>query len=330
MTKDKDGASLPDEAHVREIVSAEMRSTSDPVDTEDVTSKAARDPLVIPYRRIRAQSKMYPALGGSVSADIIGCGFACNQCWSTYGLAGKDNIVWLHASESAERLIKAATEGERKIVRISHGEPFLYPEHLLEVARLLLEADIPHKPIFQIETNGLHAKPEWIDQLTDLAAAHPDTEGHRGTSLSRIGMWWSMKSSVPAWWVWHTGRPEEDHETMFSNWEYAVENAEGIWIGTAVFPELLQSDEEFDELVQLADELRDGAGEWVFKERFKTYFPYERDVDRRMGARRLKAVSKLLEDNEMPAPTEFDKANPMNPARVMGNGLFPPFPRPKK
>lgn len=329
MTDDRH---LPNEAHIRELVSDHVDAT-DLVDTEEVIASTKRDPLVAPYRRIRSRSEMYPDLGGSVSADVIGCGFACNQCWSTYGLAGKDSMKWMHADEAADKLIQVVRRTGHKIVRISNGEPFLYPEHLLAVAERVLDADLPSLPIFQIETNGLHATPEWIDKLDDLAAEFPDELGHCPGAHSRIGIWWSMKVATPAIWVWHTGRSLEDFEKMQSNWQHAMIHAVFLSISTALFDELIEhegSPNELEMVKKTAAELSEGENK-VYLERFKTYFPYEREIDRRMGARRLRAFTELAADaTDVLDPSEYHSAHPFSPEYIMGNGLFPPFPRPRR
>lgn len=320
----------PDAAEIRRVVGEDAAGVDFDGDPEFVEERKERDPLIAPYRRIRNEGKMYPELGGSISGELIGCGFACRQCWSSYGLAGKDNMVWMTAEQVAQRLIDGATKSERKIIRMSHGEPFLYPEHLLAVAEHVLAADIPNDPIFQIETNGLWATPEWIDKLNELAGKYPDKRGWMGSiGKFRIGMWWSIKSTTALTWSWHTGRLVDEHEDMWMNWEHTAKNATNIGLETAVIAQFMEDSAEGNDLEELrsyAEDLRKGLSNHIYVENHKIYFPYERPIDRRMGERRLRTIEEdgMFELDGQPPDSPFSRP------WIVGNGIFPPFPKPRR
>jgi uncharacterized Fe-S cluster-containing radical SAM superfamily protein len=249
------------------------------------------------YRRFRDDPAHYAGYDppGSVSGDLVGCGFACRQCWSTYGLAGKDKAKWYTAQQAAERLIGLCQKHNRRIVRFSNGEPFLHFEHMLEASELILQHEVPFPPIqLRIETNGLHATPDRMVQFNEMARRYYTTPRKGSAEVTmgenaRVTIWWSVKSFDSEWWSWHTGRPESDWDIMMDNLEWSLQNADAMFLDIAVVSEIITG-EELHAFARYVDRLRPGQSNHIYEESIRVYHAKQREIDIRMGERRIRAA----------------------------------------
>jgi uncharacterized Fe-S cluster-containing radical SAM superfamily protein len=299
--------------------------------SKDVDVQLAEDPELsserserprdwAPYRRFRDEPRFYTDINppGSFSGDLVGCGFACRQCWSTYGLAGKDKAVWRSPDDVADRLIAGARKHGRIIVRLSHGEPMLYPDHVVAVAERVISRS--EDLTFQVETNGLWATPEVIDRLDAIGRR---TLGDGMTTMpgedSRIGVWFSVKVPDPLAWSWYTGRRPDEYEQMMRNVEYAARHAHGIFVSVGVVADMLEDEREMQIFLARVDRWRPGLAQVTELEEHKVYFPRERPIDRAMGRRRVRMAEREGFLNTEQAWSE---------EYLLGNNVCPPWPRP--
>jgi organic radical activating enzyme len=298
-------------------------------DTDMSSERTKRDPLLAPYNRFRDNAKLYADSDppGCFGAELVGCGFACRQCWSSYGLRGKDKMKWMHPDEVATRLIEGAYKNNRRLVRVTAGEPFLYPEHVIAVAeRVLAHTDMTPALRLQIETNGLYATPQVMQRLNEIAAdyilppnpANP-LENHQ--DRSRLGLWWSFKAPDASYWSWHTGRSIDEFETMGKNLMWALENASNVDIWIGLMDELCESDDFREEFAMVVEDYRPGVSRKIGYEQFTIYHPTLRAIDERMGQRRLAMAKKQGMVGQGEGWSEEE---------IVANGIFPPFPKPKQ
>lgn len=327
MEKEK----IPDDDLAVEDIEVGEDTDADAADDAEMSSdRNKRDPLLAPYFRFRDNGKLYPDLDppGVFGAELVGCGFACRQCWSTYGLRGKDKSKWLDPDTVATRLIEGAYKNNRRLVRITAGEPFLYPDHLVAVVERVLEHGSEMQPPLrvQIETNGLFATPDVMQRLNEIAADHiapfnPAYPLENDQDRSALGMWWSFKAPDATAWVWHTGRSPEEFETMLSNTKWALRNARNIDIWLGLMIELCEDDDLREEFAEVMEECRPGQAQKIGYENFTVYHHTLRDIDVRMGNKRLAMAKKV---------GMLGKGDGWSEEEVLGNALFEPFPKPKK
>jgi uncharacterized Fe-S cluster-containing radical SAM superfamily protein len=92
--------------------------------------------LIAPYKRFR-KTRFYEStfIGGSFSADIIGCPWTCDHCWSHFGWMHEDAepTFELDPAQVAEKLIAGMERNGQQAARITGGEPFMYVDHMMGV-----------------------------------------------------------------------------------------------------------------------------------------------------------------------------------------------------
>ena len=296
-------------------------------DPELLEERKVRDPLAAPYSRFRDNGKLYPDSEppGCYGAELVGCGFACRQCWSTYGLRGKDKMKWMSPDQVATKLIEGAYKNNRRLVRITAGEPFLYPDHVIEVVRLVLAHEMDPPLRVQIETNGLYATPQVVQRLNEIAADHvmpfnPAFPLENEQDRSRLGIWWSYKAPTENHWVWHTGRTPDEFDQMTDNLVWALENANSIDIWVGLMAQLCETEDLQEDFAMAMEDLRKGMSNKVAYEYFTTDHPSLRAIDERMGQRRLSTATKL---------GWVGIGEGWSEEEILANGLAPPYPKKK-
>jgi uncharacterized Fe-S cluster-containing radical SAM superfamily protein len=138
-----------------------------------------------PYMRFQPR-RFY---GGIYTADIFGCNWTCDSCWSKFGWRGVEPKFILTSDEVVQKLVGGMERNGLIRSRISGGEPSLYwKSHLFAVTRKFLEAGDDTYLI--IETNGTAFGPEDIDKLEEAVGEKADrvqfTVGVKATSGERL------------------------------------------------------------------------------------------------------------------------------------------------
>ena len=83
---------------------------------------------------------MFP--NGTYTADIAGCNWTCEHCWSKSGWHGRKPDDFHHSggemtsNQVAEKLVKGMERNQQPMCRISGGEASMYCEpHMVAVIR---------------------------------------------------------------------------------------------------------------------------------------------------------------------------------------------------
>jgi uncharacterized Fe-S cluster-containing radical SAM superfamily protein len=142
-----------------------------------------------PYWRFRP-TPFYNTVfvNGTYTADIMGCNWTCEHCWSSYGWHGAPREAWpkgsgeFTAEQVAEKLVAGMFRNKQPMCRISGGEASMYWEpHMVSVIREVLARTegqrmkvrgktTPHTGDAMgicIETNGSVLKPSQLSALED-------------------------------------------------------------------------------------------------------------------------------------------------------------------
>lgn len=151
-----------------------------------MTKYTGRD--LAPYWRFRP-TRFYGSTfpNGTYTADVMGCNWTCDHCWSKFGWRTVEAKYELSSDQVVEKLLKGMHRNNMPWSRISGGESSMYwRPHMFEVIRLLLtETDgelmkVPgrrakHDMGIVVETNGSMAG----KLLDELVAAIPNGAAER-------------------------------------------------------------------------------------------------------------------------------------------------------
>ena len=137
--------------------------------------------LVAPYHRFR-KTHFYDTtfINGTYSADIIGCPWTCDGCWSGYGYTGSEPKYHLEPDEVVEKLLAGMVRNKQQAARITGGEPTMRWAHMMGVvdswmesvvgARMVIEGETTEEGepmVLVIETNGSLGALDRIDDVQD-------------------------------------------------------------------------------------------------------------------------------------------------------------------
>jgi pyruvate-formate lyase-activating enzyme len=107
--------------------------------------------LIAPYWRFRR------AHDGTYGADIMGCGWTCDRCWSKFGWHTLPPNYELSPHEVVARI----PEHEPRLT-LTGGEPLMWWPHVRALAQCWLEE---RGGALVIETSGALSVPDWLGQL---------------------------------------------------------------------------------------------------------------------------------------------------------------------
>lgn len=196
-----------------------------------VSNKAA------PYQRFRP-TFFYPEFAnGTYAADIHGCPWTCEQCWSAYGWRGSEpKMGWLEPHEVVDKLVEGCKRNSQSMARITGGEVGVHWDHLYEVVVDYLNRTrglslvIPDftsdegEPFgILIETSGAYFDADKLDALDSL-----------GEDSLRVIINFGMKATTPEDLARLTGMTpdtaERMHVTQLDNLVYALKECEHIGV----------------------------------------------------------------------------------------------------
>lgn len=239
------------------------------------------------------------------TGDIIGCGYACRHCWSSYGLSGRERARWFSADEAANRLLDGCLQNNRVLARLSHGEPLIYPEHVIAVADRFLEMRPDGKYVFLVETNGSTAVKWIIDALEAVAERH-ESEAE-GTSLY---VRFSLKALDEANYVWLTGKGDAFYQKVYDNFWYALEQKKYLGVVCSLVEDCIADDEQYEAFLEMLDTAAPGAARYVDLEQLKVYRKKPTELDLYMDERRRRAMVREGDDPDvMENPEAFMHGN---------------------
>lgn len=119
------------------------------------------------YKGFRFNGELFSEFGGACTADCVGCNLRCRGCWSFWGWQGLEkNFEEYTAEQVAEKLLSGVEKHGVGVARICGGEPLLFKEHTLQVAKTFLEQN--DYALFVIETNGLFIDEAFVEELKEL------------------------------------------------------------------------------------------------------------------------------------------------------------------
>jgi uncharacterized Fe-S cluster-containing radical SAM superfamily protein len=95
-----------------------------------------------PYWRFRPTTFYDQVFLNGYTADVVGCNWTCEHCWSKYGWRGVDPEKLpkgggeFSASQVADKLLKGMQRNQQPMCRISGGEATMYwKPHMVNVIR---------------------------------------------------------------------------------------------------------------------------------------------------------------------------------------------------
>jgi uncharacterized Fe-S cluster-containing radical SAM superfamily protein len=152
-----------------------------------------------PYFRFRPSAywgDVFP--GGAYTADIMGCPWTCDHCWSKFGYRNVPARYEHTPAEVVTKLVEGMKRNVQCVARISGGEPGMWwGSHMVPVIGDFLArtegreiqfdegAQIPFH--LGIETNGALQSPEQFTQLVEA----------NGQEVARVTIAIGMKSTTP-------------------------------------------------------------------------------------------------------------------------------------
>lgn len=194
--------------------------------------------LTAPYKRFRPTFFYEDFPNGTYAADVAGCHWTCENCWSGYGWKGvESSLKRYEPKEVVDKIIEGMKRNAQTACRLSGGEPFMYWEHTFEVIRDFCErtrglvmdidgvTDEHGAPLaIMVETNGSLLDD---DKLRALDSLDMDDS-------YRVILQFGMKSTHPEGLAELTGMNLETatrfHEQQLANFAFAVVGCEKIGV----------------------------------------------------------------------------------------------------
>lgn len=149
---------------------------------------------VAPYTRFRPEREFYTFIeGGTYTADIWGCPWRCDRCWSHFGQAHGPVVYECTPQLVVDKFLAGMTRNAMAGSRISGGDVGYWWEHTRQVVdeflnrtrgkRLKISRRRTKAMLLLLETSGgIRITPE---QLTDIEQMHGE---HAANLVLSIGM----------------------------------------------------------------------------------------------------------------------------------------------
>lgn len=190
--------------------------------------------MIAPYWRFRPTyfyERLYP--NGTFTADIMGCNWTCEHCWSKYGWRTVEAKYQLTPEETAVKLVEGMKRNGQPMSRISGGEPTMYMDHMLALIDEVLDRTKGQRMKVGghtgrrgetmgiiIETNGSLLTFEQIKGIEDKW----------GEDAKRVVLSIGMKATTPEGLADLTGLApkvaERAHQRQLDNLMFIVRNCE--------------------------------------------------------------------------------------------------------
>lgn len=265
---------------------------------------APDDGPVAAYKNFRP-TRFYDGvfINGCYTADLMGCNWSCDKCWSRFGGRNDTPKYELTPSQAAHKMVAGMRRNAQQMVRISYGEPGMHWEHVTRVIDEVLARTKDERLVVPgltgrrgepfgvlVETNGSLITPARLDDL----------ERRHGKDAARVVLCIGVKATTPEQLAELTGHSIETarrfHRAQLDALFHIAANCKYL-MGYAAFLDRYTDPEIYAAIVREVDRCRPAMARHISVLDFKEY----------AGTTRL-YVPKRLRTSDHPDPVPGDDA----------------------